>query len=51
MTTQATGAGSNIQISPQSSTAAALLPAAKAFTDYAVKKRNATEKIEAQKLF
>jgi len=50
MTTQATGAVSNIQISPQSSTAAALLPAAKAFTDYAVKKRDATEKIEAQKI-
>ena len=50
MTTQATGAVSNIQISPQSSTAAALLPVAKAFTDYAVKKRDATEKIEAQKI-
>ena len=50
MTTQATGVQTNLQISPRSSTAAALLPGANALADYAVKKRNATEKIEAQKI-
>ena len=50
MTTQATGIQTNLQISPRSSAAAALLPSAKAFTDYAVKKRDATEKIESQKI-
>tara|TARA_R110000803_G_scaffold176660_1_gene239053 strand:+ start:339 stop:1748 length:1410 start_codon:yes stop_codon:yes gene_type:complete len=50
MTTQTASVGSNIQISPNSSMAAALLPAADAITNYAVKKRNATEALEAQKI-
>lgn len=50
MTTQASGVTSNIQISPNSTIAAALLPAADAVTNYAVKKRDATEKLEAQKI-
>lgn len=50
MTTQASGVTSNIQISPNSTIAAALLPAADAVTNYAVKKRDATEKLESQKI-
>lgn len=50
MTTQATGTLSNVQISPTTSIASALIPATNALTDYAVKKRDATEKIEAQKI-
>ena len=50
MTTQSSGVTSNIQISPNSTIAAALLPAADAVTNYAVKKRDATEKLEAQKI-
>lgn len=50
MTTQSTGVASNLQIDPKSSVAAALLPAADAVTTYAVKKRDATEKLEAQKV-
>lgn len=50
MTTQSTGVQSNLQIDPRSSVAASLLPAADAVTTYAVKKRDATEKLEAQKV-
>jgi hypothetical protein len=50
MTTQSSGVTSNVQISPNSTIAAALLPAANAVTNYAVKKRDATEKLEAQKI-
>lgn len=50
MTTQSSGVTSNVQISPNSTIAAALLPAADAVTNYAVKKRDATEKLEAQKI-
>jgi len=50
MTTQASGVTSNIQISPNSTIASALLPATDAITNYAVKKRDATEKLEAQKI-
>ena len=50
MTTQSSGITSNVQISPNSTIAAALLPAADAVTNYAVKKRDATEKLESQKI-
>lgn len=50
MTTQGTGVVSNVQISPQSNLAAALLPVTDAVTNYAIKKRDATEKLEAQKI-
>ena len=39
MTTQSSGVTSNVQISPNSTIAAALLPSADAVTNYAVKKR------------
>ena len=50
MTTQTASVTSNIQIDPRLSIASALLPAANAVTDYAVKKRDATEKLQAQKV-
>tara|TARA_R100000278_G_scaffold72652_1_gene57032 strand:+ start:492 stop:1904 length:1413 start_codon:yes stop_codon:yes gene_type:complete len=48
-TDRGTGVTTNIQISPTSSTAAALLPALDQVTTYGIKKRDVAEKVEANK--
>ena len=51
MTTQSSGVTSNVQISPNSTIAAALLPAANAVTNYAVKKEMPQKNLKHKKLF
>ena len=48
-TAETTGVRSNISISPTSTVAARLLPAANELSNYAIKKRDNTEKLEANK--
>lgn len=48
-TAETTGVRSNISISPTSTVAARLLPAANQLSNYAIKKRDNTEKLEANK--
>jgi hypothetical protein len=48
-TADTTGVRSNISISPTSTVAAKLLPAANELSNYAIKKRDNTEKLEANK--
>lgn len=48
-TAEAPSVRSGIQVSPSATVAAALLPAANAISDYAIKKRDVAEKVEAQK--
>jgi hypothetical protein len=48
-TDRGTGVTTNIQISPTSSAAAALIPALDELTTYGIKKRDVSEKIEANK--
>ena len=48
-TAEGTGIKTGIQISPKSSVAAALIPAANQLADYAIKKRDNVEKLEAKK--
>ena len=48
-TDRGTGVTTNIQISPTSSAAAALIPALDQLTTYGIKKRDVSEKIEANK--
>jgi len=48
-TAETTGVRSNISISPTSTVAARLLPAANKLSNYAIKKRDNTEKLEANK--
>lgn len=50
MTTQASGVTTNIQINPNATIASAISSSTDALTNYAVKKRDATEKLEAQKI-
>ena len=49
ITTETPSVTSNIQVSPTATTAAALLPSLNKLTDYTVKKRDVSEKIEANK--
>ena len=49
ITAEGPGVKTGIQISPRSSVAAALVPAANQLADYAIKKRDNTEKLEARK--
>ena len=48
-TAEGTGIKTGIQISPKSSVAAAFIPAANQLADYAIKKRDNVEKLEAKK--
>lgn len=50
MTTKATGVQTNIKLDPTKTMASALQPLADSVTDYAVKRRNVAEKIEAQRV-
>ena len=49
VTSEGPGIKTGIQISPRSSVAAALIPAANELANYAIKKRDNTEKLEANK--
>ena len=49
-TADAPGVVSNIQISPTSTVAASLLPAAEKTSKYFIKQRDNTEKLEAKKI-
>ena len=49
ITTDAPGVTTGIQISPTATTASALLPGLNTLTDYAIKKRDVAEKVQANK--
>ena len=49
ITAEGPGVKTGIQISPRSSVAAALVPAANELANYSIKKRDNTEKLEANK--
>jgi hypothetical protein len=51
ITAEGTSVATNLRISPTASTAASLLPAADAITEYHIKQRDNNEKLEARKTF
>ena len=51
VTSEGPGIKTGIQISPRSSVAAALIPATNELANYAIKKRDNTEKLEANRKF